>query len=194
VRAPEAEGFTLIELVTTLVIISILAVVTAGIIVTLMQLFVYMPRDIKARMIAEEISDRILEGGPDARGLGYAVAINTAQADTLTYTVGYPAGADQYAVTFAYNIGTDKVYMQVGSGGSSVIPPDAAGDISVTCPSNVFFKYYKDDGSAWTAGGSDTYNIARVEMTYTVATGSGLFSQAQGSFSTTIGTDVRQYI
>ncbi|MDD5136288.1 MAG: prepilin-type N-terminal cleavage/methylation domain-containing protein [Candidatus Omnitrophica bacterium] len=193
-RASDSKGFTLVELITTMVIIAILATVTAGIVVTLMQLLVYMPRDVNTRMVAESIAGQVLEGSPGARGIGYAVSINDAQDDRITYTVGYPSSSDQYTVTFTYNAGTDKVYMQIGSGSSSIIPYNAANNISVTCPSNVFFTYYKKDGTSWSAGGTDTYNIGRVEIAFTVVTGSGLFTQAQGSFTTTSGTDVKQYI
>ena len=192
-RSSANRGFTLIELVTTTIVIAILATVTAGIIVTLMQLFVYIPRDVNTRSAAESISEQILEGFPGSRGVGYAVSINTAQSNLLTYTVGYPTSGDRYTVTFTYNTGTDKVYMQIGGGSSTVIPYNAANNISVACPSNIFFKYYKNDGTSWTAGGADTYNISRIEMTYTVMTGNGLFSQAQGSFTTIVGTDVKQY-
>ena len=166
---------------------------TAGIIATLMQLFLYMPRDINTRMISGDISQQVLEGYPGSRGIGYATSIITAQNNVLTYVVGYPASGEQYTVTFTYDTGADKIYMRIGSGSNVTVPYNAANNISVTCPSNIFFKYYKENGTAWTSGGADTYNIGRVEMTYTVITGSGSFEQGQGSFTTTIGTDVKQY-
>ena len=188
------KGFTLIELVVTIAIIGILATVTAGIIVTLMQLFLYMPRDINTRMIAGDISQQVLEGYPGSRGIGYATSISTAQNNVFTYVVGYPTSSDQYTVTFTYDTNADKIYMRISAGSNVTVPYNASSNISVTCPSNIFFKYYKNDGTSWTSGGVDTYNIGRVEMTYTVVTGSGLFNQAQGSFTTTTGTDVNQYI
>ena len=193
-RPSSGKGFTLIELVVTSVIIGILAAVTAGIIATLMQLFIYIPRDINVRMIAEDISEQTLEGRPGARGIGYAKSVTTAQDKVFTYVVGYPASGDQYTVTFTYDANADKIYIKIGSGSNVTIPYNASSNISVTCPSNIFFKYYKADGTAWTSGGSDTYNIGRVEMTYTVVTGSGLFDQAQGSFTMTTGADIKQYI
>jgi prepilin-type N-terminal cleavage/methylation domain-containing protein len=188
------KGFTLVEIIITSLIIAILAAVTGGIIVVLMQLFMYLPRDMSARMVAHDISDQIVDGQTGSRGLRYAFSITTAQDNLLTYTVGYPSLTDQYNVTFTYDTTADKIYMKIGSGSNATVPYYALSGINVTCPSSKFFTYYKKDGTAWTSGGTDTYNIGRVEATYTVSTGTGDFDSAEGSLTTTTGTDIKQYI
>jgi len=93
-----------------------------------------------------------------------------------------------------YDTNADKIYKKVSAGSNVAVPNYVTSDITVTCPSNIFFNYYKKDGSAWTAGGTDTYNIGRVEMTYTVNTGSGVFGEGQASVTVTTASDVKQYI
>ena len=186
------RGATLIELIVTLVVIAVLSAVTAGIVVTLMQLFVYLPSEMNARQISHDIAEQIMEGEPGKRGARYAISITTATNTQIAYTVGYPSTRDQYTMTFTYNTGTDKVNMQVGSGSTTVVPYYASSNITVSCPADKFFTYYKADKSAWNpATETDTTLIRRVEITYTVATGSGV---GQSSFTTTSGTDVKQYI
>ncbi|MDP3789401.1 MAG: type II secretion system protein, partial [Candidatus Omnitrophota bacterium] len=71
----DRKGFSLIELVVTSSVIAIIAVVTSGIVITLMQLLIYIPSEMKAVSIANEVIRTVLEGEPARHGMRYAAQI-----------------------------------------------------------------------------------------------------------------------
>jgi len=188
------KGFTLVELITTATVLAIIAVVAVGVIVTFMRIFLFLPREMKAKVVAHDIAEFAIEGEPNKPGLRYSETITTATATSITYVSGYPTAADQVTMTFTYDTINHQVQRTVGA--TETIPYYDTSDITVTCTSDIFFKYYDSAGAQITNPNTQALRdtIRRVEMTYTVMTGTGDFNQAQSSFTTTSGVDIRQYI
>ena len=201
------NGATLIELVITMTIVSILAAVSAGIIISVIQMFVYLPREMKTRSVAAEAIDIMIDGQPLQRGMRYAAKVQDASTTQFTYTFGYPGNTDKKNVRFQLNNGKIYRYSTVfgdpvngppaSYGPAELIPYYAGPDISISGPSGdpgTIFTYFKQDGSAWVSGVDPLNAIKRVDITIVVKTGSGLFEKWETSFRTTSGVEVDQFI
>lgn len=204
------KGATLIELIVTILIISIISAVTAGVVISVMQLFVYLPREMKARNIAHEVMDIITEGESQKRGARYAVTVQDASPNQFTYTFGYPGNTDKRNVRIRWDNASKKIYRSYTAFGSNLatppqppysseelIPYYATGEVSINGKSltpNEIFAYFKADGSAWSQGVDPVNTIRRVEITVVVTTGTGLFSTWDSLFQTTSSVEVRQYL
>lgn len=197
------KAFTLIELIVTVSIVAIMAAVTAGMVIYVMQLFVYLPREMKARTIANEIIETVTEGESQKSGLRYAVGIQNASSNQVDYTFGYPGSSARRLMRFRWNSGTNKIYRSYTAFGGSIygaeelVPYYATGEISIrgrSQASTTIFSYFKADGSTWVQGLDPLNTIKRVEVNVAVSTGTGLFSNWESSFEATSGAEVRQYL
>lgn len=202
------KSFTLVELAVVISIIGILAATTAGIVVSLTQLIVYLPREMRAKIIAHEIMETMIEGESQKRGMRYATVVKDASPIQFTYTFGYPGNTDKRNVRFEWDSAENKIYRSYTALGDvgddpppsysseEAIPYYARGDISVTgraSAPNTIFTYFKADGTLWTEGVDPLYNIKRIEININVKTGTGVFQFGESSFDATSGTEIRQY-
>src|SRR3989338_5404810 len=87
------KAFTLIELIVTVSIVAIMAAVMAGVVIYVTQLFVYLPREMKVKTIANEIIETVTEGESQKRGLRCSVQIQSASANQVDYAFGYPGSS-----------------------------------------------------------------------------------------------------
>lgn len=201
------KGVTLIELIVTVSIVAIITAATAGIIIYLMQLFIYMPRDIKTRAVADEIIYTMTEGESLKRGMRYSVQILDASPGQFSYTSGYPGNDDRRNIRFQLNNG--KIYRYATDFGSPLdgpqplygpaetIPYYVSSDIVISgkgADPSAIFTYFKEDGSLWVSGTDPLYKIRRVEIGMAVKSGAGIFRNWEGSFYTTAGVEIKQYI
>lgn len=196
------KGFSLIELVTTMTVVAIIGAVTAGIIIYLVQLVVYAPREMKAKTIAHEAIETMIEGDTLHRGMRYAAEVVDASADQFSYKFGYPltvnigpTPADRRGMSFAWDVTMMKLRrLSTAFGGDTyiideIIPYYATSEIAMTC----HFKYFDGTGLEWDAT-TPLYNIRRVEIDIQVRTGTGLFQNWEGSFHTVSSVDIKEYI
>lgn len=197
----------MIELITTAMIITVLAATSAALIATSIQLFVYLPREMKARSAAQEALDVMIDGESGGSGsaavlmgMRSAASINGASPLHFTFITGYPGRENQRIVEFSYDQASrviNRSHSAVGSTGivQEVIPYYGSGDIKVygvAATPNSIFTYYKADGSAWVSGTDNVNTIARVDISIVVKCGAG--SLTEGSFQTTTGVDIKQYL
>lgn len=203
------DGATLVELIVTMSVVAIIAAATAGIVVYLMQLFIYLPRQMRARDAAHEVIEAMIEGEASKRGMRYAMRVQDASSTQFTCTFGYPANTDKRNMRFRFY--GNKIYRsytafgdpvngpQPPYGQEEIIPYYAAGDISIsgeTSNPNVIFTYFTASGSqlADPVPPAQLNTIRRVEIGIVVNTGTGLFQNWDGSFATTSGVDIKEYI
>lgn len=198
------RGFSLVELIVTVTIIAIMAAVSAGIVIAVVQLSIYMPATMKARMVAQEAVGVMIEGTKDLPGIRFATGVVDASDDQFTYTCGYPANNDKRNVRFLSS--GNKIYRSYTGYGDPVsgpqgpyssnekIPYYAGGDVSITPYSQPgIFSYYKEDGSVWSTGVDPLNQIARVDIRMEVKVGSGFFSSMGSTFTVVTGIDIKRY-
>lgn len=199
-----AKGFTLVELIVTVTILAVMAGTTAGIVLSLLQMVVYLPKETRARLVAQEALYSFIEGDRGVMGLRYANMILAANSTSVSYRVGYPYSGDIRDVELALNgAKPQRRYTDLGSAGSGsygsweTVPYYITPDINITgLSSGAIFSYFKSDGTAWTASGTPPTNlheIRRVDIGITVTTGAGLFKDWEASFRALSGVDIKQY-
>ena len=203
------RGATLIEFIVTISVIAIIVAATSGIIVSLMQLFVYLPREMKTRTIAHEVMNVVTEGEVQKLGMRYAMQVQDASPTQFIYTFGYPGNTDKRNMKFRWDSAAGVIYRSYTAFGDPIdgpqppysqeeaIPYYARGEIAITGTSanhSTIFTFYKSDGSVWSLGTDPLNTIRRVDMTIVVKTGSGLFESWESSFQTTSSVEIKQYI
>jgi hypothetical protein len=204
------KGFILIELLTTITIVLVVAAVTATPAILLMQLFLYLPQESQVRSIAQDAMDLSIDGSPGLRGMRYCIRVREALPGQFVYEAYTTEFRGQRRLIYLrLDSVAKKLYrsweplVDYGPAPSftreeAVIPYYAAGaDISVTGPAaapGAIFTYYRTDGTPWVRGTDRYYDIGRVEIRLTVKTGSGLFSAARGSFELMSSIEIKQYI
>lgn len=210
------DGFTVIELMVSITVIGILAAISAGIIISVTQLFVYLPKEMKAKIAAREIINIIVAGTDEARsdgiivknGLTGCIRIIDASPQQVTYTVGYPSGADQRNLRIRFENGKlYRSYSVLGSfnappayvyGNESAVPYYAiSSDMTVSgagSGGDEIFAYSKKDGTAWVAGIDPLTAIERIDITIDVKTGTGAFTSWGGRSIKRAAVNINQYI
>ncbi len=196
------------ELIVTISVISIIAAASAGIIIYLLQLFIYLPRQTTARRVVHEVIDIMTEGESSRRGMRYAAQIQEASSTQFRYIFGYPGNADkrsmrlrldQSKIRRSYTAFGDPVTGPGSSyGGEEVVPYYAAGSISVAGSQsnpNRIFTYFTADGAQLPdpVPTDQLSTIGRVKIDITATTGTGLFQNWDSSFATTSGVEIREY-
>lgn len=198
-----SRAFTIIELITSFLIIAIVAAATAGIIMSLMEFFVYMPRDIKARRAASDAMDGIVEGEYGKRGIRYASSIVDASSSQFTYIVGYPTDSEKQVVRFIHDSANSKLYRvntSVGDVNPANLPAASSGfEIpyyalggSGTSAADVSISYPSDAGGVFTYYYSGP-NINRVQVQITATSGGGLAPAAwRGTFTLRSSVEIKR--
>lgn len=202
----DQDGWTLIELVVSMLVVAIMGAVFSGAIIFFVQMFLYGPRQLNTQQIAQELDNLVIEGVPDVRGIRYAgsTGIIDASAAQFSYTYGSvsaPAGAayDNLSVRLRWNAGNKHLYRSINSGAGwsaeSQIPVFTAADISIDgkAGAGIIFQYKKDNDADWASGTDPLSAIRRVILNVTVNTGSGGFSESEGTFDLTTGAAIKSF-
>ncbi|MCF7908236.1 MAG: hypothetical protein K9L86_05155 [Candidatus Omnitrophica bacterium] len=190
---------TLIELIMTMLIVSIVAAVVAGAMIFFVQLFIYSPRQLDCQKIAQEISNLMIEGTPDARGLRYTRSIIDASSTQFSYSYGYPAVV--LSVRFRWDSGDGHIYRSIStnSGGSwsaeSVVPYYIPTELTIDGKdtTGVIFSYKKASDADWVLGVDALTDIRRVIISITVKTATGNFDDFQGSVDLTQSVEIKSF-
>jgi len=213
-------GFTLIELAITISLLGILGSILAVMLVTTIQLFIYLPQEVRTAAAAYDLIDMMIEGDFEGRsdgavrnGMRYASAILDASADQFTYTMGYPSNTDKRNIRLRRNSSAKKIYrsftplgidpaMPPSYNGSSsplpggteaVLPINTGASLNVSggdAVPNTIFKYYDTNGNELTPPFASYDNIRRVDIILTMRSGSG---KAEIIFGVTSGVDLQEY-
>lgn len=195
------NGFTLVELLVTIVVIGIMSAITAGVFIGFSNFFTNSTQLTRVRSMATKAMDIMIEGDFIAHrkidgtseqirsGLRYAVRIESASATELTYVIGYPVISDQREVTIRYD--GNNIYRSLTN---PVVAPDMLpyygwnGTVSTPAP-NELFKYYDADFNLMTTPIANPENIRRVEINATFREPYGGYT---ASFNVMSGVDINQ--
>ena len=193
------KSFTVIELVIVIAIVAITAASVGGIVIYFVQLFMYSPRQLNTQKIAQELSNIIIEGNPDIRGLRYTRDTIDASATQYSYTYGYPSGV--LSVRFRWDSGDGHIYRSTSTdGGSSwsaeaVVPYHISGAITVDGKdtAGTIFTYKKAADADWVSGTDALADIRRVILDLNVKTQSGVFKDFSGSTDSTYSAEIKGF-
>ncbi len=168
------KGFTLIELVITMVIVGILSAAGVCVMLYLVQTSVFIPNKLNMDMLASGAMDTMIEGDGAAKGLRFSRVITTAQDNEIVFK-------DQSGQNIDYRLdtGANKLYRSIGSV-SGILPYySSSSKIIVTGKDNKLFTYY-DASDAQMNNPVDPANIRRIKITLIARTGSGSFENWEG--------------
>lgn len=178
------KAFTLIELLMTMIVVSILATGGAYFLKHFIQEIIYAPRQMNAEMTAENIFDCLIEGDAVAKGLRFNKIINSLSDNQITFI-----NQDSQAIVYRYDTGLNKIYRSINGAAESQIPSVIPLEINLSLISNKLFLYY-DANEALTAVPA---NVRRISINLIVKTGNGLFDSWEGYSSHKSSVAVNKY-
>ena len=164
------EGFTLIELIMTMVIVMVLAAAGVFIFSFLMQDALYIPNKLNVDMLASEVMDFIIEGDEQARGLRFNQAIQSIVANDVTFV-------NQQNQTIRYRINANQFKRSI-NGVESVVPYYQSAFTNVVGNGNggALFTYIDSNDNIT----NTVANVRRIRIDLIAQTGTGLFSKWEG--------------
>lgn len=167
------KGFTLIELVTVISIITILAGSGAWLMAHTIKNSVFIPNQLNMDKLANDVLDIMIEGDAQAKGLRFARVISAIAVNQVTFT-----NQDSIVIIYRWDTGLNKFYRKVGAAAEAIIPSYFSNTTGVTLSgkSGTLFTYY-DANEAVTATAA---NVRRIRMILIAKTGTGLYNDWQG--------------
>lgn len=195
------KAATLIEMIITVLIIGVLAAVGSSSIVFLVQLFIYSPRQLDVQKVAETISNTVMEGNPDVRGLRYTRSVIDASDSQFSYVYGYPNPADQLSVRFRWDETTKHIYKSTRPSGSAIwsseetVPYQISSSTTIEGKdtSTLIFDYKKAGDVDWVSGTDALADIRRVILEIKVETGTGNFTNFQGASEVSSSAEIKGF-
>ena len=199
--AKSKKGATLIELITILLVLTIIGATTGGLVLFFVRLFYYNPDQLQTQKIAQVLAHEMIEGNPDIRGMRYTRSVIDASATQFSYTYGYPTAADQFSVRFRWDNTADHIYRSTstdnGSSWSSelLIPSyiPATTTIDGKDTASVIFTYKKASDADWVSGSDALTDIRRIVIGINIKTGTGDFDKLEGSNDITSSVEIKDY-
>ncbi len=181
---PSPAGFTLIEIIMTVLIISLLTVGAAYLMPQVLKNTFYLPNQVQADMVAASALEIMAEGDKAAFGLRFSQNITTAGPNTLAFT-------DQkgVAMQFRLDTGTGMLYRQIGAGTEALIPYFMPTDMKFAGGGGSLFTYY--DAANVSTG--VVANIRRVDINLIAQVGTGSFDKMEGMSQQNTSIKVNKY-
>lgn len=201
VRFKNKKGTTLIEAIMLIVTLGIIGVTVVGVIIFFVQLFLYSPRQLDTQKIGQELTNIMVEGNQDIRGIRYARSVIDASSQQFSYQYGYPTTEDGQAVRFRWNPEDKHIYRSTSSDNGAtwstenVIPYYMPSTVIIDgkdTPS-VIFTYKKANNVDWVSGVDVVSSIRRMIISINLKTGTGSFSAFQGSSNITSSVEIKGF-
>lgn len=218
------KGFSLTELIVTMIIVGVLSTATFGVFVAAYKFFILMPRKINVINIGNSIMDEIVDGAlyknsDDASfrsGARYAVEIKDASKDRFTYSVGYPSNTDKRNIRI--ELSGDKIYRSYTPNGADLDTPPSYDSQSQPLPGSTrekipyyagsdvvisggwsadpteVFKYFKANGDPWAPSGSPPTNLSEIRRIDACVKVSSGSGADRDEYKTAAGIDINQYM
>ncbi|MBN1405949.1 MAG: type II secretion system protein [Candidatus Omnitrophica bacterium] len=166
----KTAAFTIIELITVMVIIAIVSVVSVGIIAHFMRHSIYLPDQMNVVQVADTAMDLIIEGDDRARGLRFAWPIISVAPNDITFI-----NSDKHQVR--YRILNNKLTRTIDSGAEEAIPYYTGSGINVAGQNNALFNFYNGLDAATT----DASQVQRIGIDLSVTSGAGSINNWEGA-------------
>lgn len=177
-----SAGFTLIELIMVVVIISIIALPTTGIIIFFMRNTIFLPSQMNVQQAADVAMDIIVEGDDRAKGLRFASEIVALRNNRVRFI-----NADGQDVRFRRNRRNDRLERRIEKDAWEVIPYYATGDLRVTRQPGGLFNFFDEDENATTT----PKDVRRIRINLLAQSGAGDINNWEGQV--VLGSSVKLY-
>jgi len=162
-----------------MLIITVLAASGAWLMLYFIQSSIFIPNQLNMNMLASDALRIMIEGDSRAEGLRFSRAITTANPYQVNFSYR-DSGNLSHSVYYRLDTVTtpNKLYRSIDSGAEANLPYYSSGTgITMSGQSGKVFSYY----NATEAATSTPANVRRVEIILSAKSGSGLFSDWQGS-------------
>jgi len=177
------QGFTLIELVMVILIVSLLSVAGLHLMRYVLQHSFYLPNQVQADLVAAEALEILVEGDSQAKGLRFCKVVTTASANQVVVT-------NQDDQTITYNLTGGALYRTIGSGSPVMIPYFKAADMALSGGGGSLFTYY-DAAEVVTAVPA---NVRRINIDLIAKQGGGSSDKYEGLSEQGTSVKVNKYL
>ena len=183
------KGFTLIELVITIVLLGIIAATGANFIYPILNTFFAVPVQVRGQQIGDFMADDCIEGSPSSEGFRIMKNIVSASDASINYLL-----ANSTSITLTWSSTTKKL-TKTDLSGSYVLPKEFSNnDMSLDGQTaGVIFKYYDSSGNIISSPVATPANIKRIEMDWIIYTGSANIRKMEAKYLLNTGVQIKQF-
>ena len=185
------KAATIIELVVTILILTIIGSASVAFFVPVANILFYSPSQLMVDQTAQELISILVEGDNQAKGLRFTKSISVdADEDDITFTTW-----DGDKVKYRWDATEKRIYRNINDQGEALVPASYYGDITVTGQSSdpEIFQYYDASASKLSVPVSDETNIEAIRMDLTLVAGSGIVKEYKGRIDVKSGVDIKQF-
>ena len=192
------KAATIIELVVTILILTIIGSASVAFFVPVANILFYSPSQLMVDQTAQELISILVEGDNQAKGLRFTKSISVdADEDDITFTTW-----DGDKVKYRWDATEKRIYRKINRQGEALVPASYYlvpasyyGDITVIGQSSdaEIFQYYDVSASKLSVPVSDETNIEAIRMDLTLVAGSGIVKEHKGRIDVKSGVDIKQF-
>ncbi len=184
------KSFSLIEVVITILVLTVIGATTAAFFMPMINLFFYSPSQLTVNNTAQELLNILIEGDNQAKGLRFTKSITSADKDDITFI-----NQDNDTVRYRWDSLTNRIYRKINSQAETLVPSSYYGDITVKGePSDSeVFQYYDATLSKLSVPVADETGIETIRIDLIFKAGSGNVKENKGKISVKAGVDIKQF-